>query len=103
MKKTVMIVALAVASLFAPKETKAQYSIDMSPRVVALVGGVGFVTAGLLQSRDKVWVSSPTSININSYGQPGYWRYEKIWESPGRAAATVTGVLLLSCALVIEF
>ena len=104
MKKTVMLVALALGML-ATKPAKAQFgsNLEVSPRLVTAVAGGAFVVGSLLQQPDKVWVRDGSSQNTNSYGEKGYWRNEKIYESPGRSLAMASGIALLGVSVVIRF
>jgi hypothetical protein len=104
MKKTVMLVALTLGVL-ATKPAKAQFgsNIEVSPRLVTAVAGGAFITAGLLQRPDKVWVPDANAQTFDSAGKPGYWRNEKIYESPGRSLAVASGIALLGVSVVIKF
>lgn len=104
MKKTVMLVALALGML-ATKPAKAQFgsNVEVSPRVVTAVAGGAFLVAGALQRPDKVWVPDQNGSMFDSAGNKGYWRNEKIYESPGRGLAMATGAMLLGVSVVIRF
>lgn len=104
MKKTVMMVSLALGML-AAKPAKAQFgsNIEVSPRLVTAVAGGAFIAAGLLQRPDRVWVPDANAQTFDSAGKPGYWRNEKIYESPGRSLALASGVFLLGVTVVIKF
>ena len=104
MKKTVILVALALGML-ATKPAKAQFgsNVEVSPRLVTAVAGGAFIAASLLQRPDKVWVPDANAQTFDSAGKPGYWRNEKIYESPGRSLAMASGIALLGVSVVIKF
>lgn len=104
MKKTVILVAL-VLGMLVTKPAKAQFgsNIEVSPRLVTAVAGGAFITAGLLQRPDRVWVPDANAQTFDSAGKPGYWRDEKIYESPGRSLAIASGMALLGVSVVIKF
>tara|TARA_R110000868_G_C10932596_1_gene766507 strand:- start:2050 stop:2364 length:315 start_codon:yes stop_codon:yes gene_type:complete len=104
MKKTVMLVALALGML-STQPAKAQFgsNIEISPRVVTAVAGGAFLLAGALQRPDKVWVSDQNGPMFDNTGNKGYWRNEKFYESPGRSLALASGVFLLGVTVVIKF
>jgi hypothetical protein len=104
MKKTVMLVALALGML-AAKPAKAQFgsNIEVSPNIVTAVAGGAFLVAGALQRPDKVWVPDQNGSMFDSAGNKGYWRNEKFYESPGRSLAMTSGVLLLGMSVIIKF
>lgn len=99
-----MLVALALGML-ATKPAKAQFgsNVKVSPRLVTAVAGGAFITASLLQRPDKVWVPDANAQTFDSAGKPGYWRNEKIYESPGRSLAMASGIALLGVSVVIRF
>jgi len=99
-----MMVSLALGML-AAKPAKAQFgsNIEVSPRLVTAVAGGAFIAAGLLQRPDRVWVPDANAQTFDSAGKPGYWRNEKIYESPGRSLAIASGMALLGVSVVIKF
>ena len=47
--------------------------------------------------------SNANAQTFDSAGNHGYWRNEKIYESPGRSLAIVSGIALLGVSVVIKF
>jgi hypoxanthine phosphoribosyltransferase len=109
MKKTIMMVML-VSSLLSFTKVNGQsfnketnYKLQFSPTVLGAIAGGGFIAAGILQKPDLKWVIDQNSYNTTAYGQPGHWRNEHIWESPGRMAAIVSGVVIMGLSITFSF
>ena len=109
MKKTIMMVLL-VSSLLSFTKTNAQsfnketnYKLQFNPTVLGAVAGGGFIVAGILTTPEKKWVADNVSNSSTFYGQQGHWEKQKIWESQSRMAAIISGALIMSVTVTLNF
>jgi hypothetical protein len=93
MKK--IFIMLAMISCIFVNQSNAQSNKKKSIRAIGLLAGTSFVVAGLLQQPDEVWVPDTKSQLVNSFGQSGYFRKQKIWDSPTRLLTIGTGAFLI--------
>ena len=109
MKKTIMLVLL-VSSLLSFTKVKGQsfnqptnYKLQISPTVLGAIAGGGFIVAGVLTTPEKKWVADNVSNSSTFYGQQGHWEKQKIWESQSRMAAIISGALIMSVTITLNF
>lgn len=99
-----MILSISVSQSNAQsKGRKYQGEYEISPRLTGAIAGGAFIIAGLLQRPDDVWVSDPNSQLVNSYGERGYFKQQKIWECPVRSATIGTGLLIIGFSFTYKF
>jgi len=109
MNKTITMVLL-VSSLLSFTNVKAQsfnketnYKLQISPTVIGAIAGGGFIVAGILTTPEKKWVPDNVSNSVTFYGQQGHWEKQKIWESQSRMAAIISGALIMSVSITLNF
>ena len=59
--------------------------------------------AGILTTPEKKWVADNTSNSATFYGQQGHWEKQKLWESQSRMAAIISGALIMSVSITVNF
>ena len=109
MKKRITMVLL-VSSLLSFTNVKGQsfnqptnYKLQISPTVLGAIAGGGFIVAGILTTPEKKWVADNVSNSSTFYGQQGHWEKQKLWESQSRMAAIVSGALIMSVSITVNF
>jgi len=109
MNKTITMVLL-VSSLLSFTNVKGQsfnketnYKLQISPTVIGAIAGGGFIVAGILTTPEKKWVPDNVSNSVTFYGQQGHWEKQKIWESQSRMAAIISGALIMSVSITLNF
>ena len=109
MSKTIMMVVL-VSSLLSFTKVNAQsfnketnYKLQISPTALGAIAGGVFIVAGILTTPEKKWVADNVSNSSTFYGQQGHWEKQKIWESQSRMAAIISGALIMSVTVTLNF
>ena len=108
--KFIMVLLVATCLLSYTTETKAQnydgtskYKVQLSPTLIGAVAGSGFIILGALTTADLKWVPDNTSNSSTFYGQQGHWRKERVWESPTKTAAIISGIMIMGLSLTLSF